>query len=73
MTHQRMYQAIVCVLRATQTISQHLEPSTAAHIQERIENLTEASLAALENRDNKTLRTLCDEVTLLGSEVKALL
>jgi RNase P/RNase MRP subunit p30 len=73
MTYQSIYRAIVCVLRATQTASQHLEPDRRALIRERIEVLEVASACALKIRDSKKLRSLCDEVSHLGEEVKSLL
>jgi pyruvate-formate lyase len=73
MTHQSIYQAIVSMLRATQTISTQLEADREAEFRERIEALEVASERALKTRDGKKLRTLCDDVSHLGNEAKRLL
>jgi hypothetical protein len=73
MTQQHIYQAIVCVLRATQTISQQLKPEIQAQFRERIEALAIASSRALKAHDGKKLRTLCNEASHLGNDVNELL
>jgi hypothetical protein len=70
MSPQLVYQAIVCVLRATKAVSKRLEPARAASIQKRINTLELASGRAFERGDWKHLRALCDEVNQLGDEVK---
>lgn len=70
MTQQVMYQAIVCVLRATETVSKRLEPARATLIHQRINTLELASRRAFEARDAEKLRSLCDDVNQLGDEVK---
>jgi DNA-directed RNA polymerase subunit F len=70
MTQQVMYQAIVCVLRATKAISKRLGPARATLIQKRITTLELASRRAFEACDGEKLRALCDDVSQLGDEVK---
>jgi hypothetical protein len=72
MTQQIIYQAIVCVLRATKTVSKGLEPTRATGIQKRINTLELASRRAFEACDRERLRALCNDVSQLGDEVKRL-
>ena len=72
MTQQMIYQAIVCILRATQIMSEQLGPAREAVFRARIEALETASRCALKARDSTKLRALCDEVSQLGDEVKSL-
>jgi hypothetical protein len=73
MTQQQViYQAIVCVLRATRTMAKRLEPARATYLQKRIKTLELASRHAFEARDYEKLRALCDDVSQLGDEVKQL-
>ena len=73
MTQPMIYQAIVCVLRATQTMSEQLGPAREAAFRERIKALAAASHRALKAGDEKKLQALCDEVSQLGDEIKTLL
>lgn len=70
MTQQVVYQAIVCILRATKTISKRLDPARATLIQKKIKTLELASRRAFEAHDCVKLRSLCDDVIHLGDEVK---
>jgi hypothetical protein len=73
MTQQLTYQAIVCVLSTTLTISKKLDTAKAKQVKERALLLENAACLALKTEDGQALRALCDEVVDLGNEVKRFL